>query len=97
MVWRPHRIGLVDHQFSEEGVFGKFEGIMEQYSAASRGCRLSKLALIECFDLGFDEILEHCLLLQDRAKSSGDFKEARACYREKRAPVWRSPWGVLKQ
>jgi hypothetical protein len=37
--------------------------------------------------LGFHEILEHCLLLYDRAMSSEDFKVALVSYREKRAPV----------
>jgi hypothetical protein len=67
------------------------KGIVEHHSAAaSRACRLSKLALIERFALRYHEILEHGLLLQDRAMSPEDFKKALASYREKRTPVWRS-------
>ncbi len=85
-----HRIGLVDHLVSEEGAFEQFEGILEQYgAAASEGCRLSKLALIECFDLGFEKFLEHYLALQGRAMSSEDFREALAAYHDKRSPVWK--------
>lgn len=85
-----HRIGLVDHIVPEATARPDFEAIVARYrDTASEGCRLAKLALIECFDLGFEDFYRRYLELQERATSSEDFAEALAAYREKRPPVWK--------
>ena len=52
----------------------------------SEGCRLSKQAVTECFDLGYEAFLERYMGLQEQAFGSKDFEEAMTAYRAKRAP-----------
>ena len=82
-------IGLVDHVVDENRMTEEFENIVEQYLATnSEGCRLSKRALIGCFDLDFDSFLDRYMTLQDQAMRSNDFNEAMDAYRENREPNW---------
>ncbi len=61
-------IGLVDHLIPEDTMEPAFETLIEKYMAAnSEGCRLSKHALRECFELGYDAFLERYMGLQERA------------------------------
>ena len=83
------RIGLVDHLVGEDTAFDEFEGLVQQYLAAcSTACRLSKQALVNCFDLAFDPFLENYLKLQKSAMASTDYHEALAALAEQRNPVW---------
>jgi len=82
-------IGLVDHLVSAADMDSEIEALIEKYMAVnSEGCRLSKHALRECFDLGYDAFLERYLGLQEQAFGSQDFEEAMTAYRAKRAPNW---------
>ena len=83
-------IGLVDHLIPEDTMAPAFETLIDKYMAAnSEGCRLSKHALTECFDLGYEAFLDRYMGLQERAFESEDFGEAMTAYRAKRAPDWR--------
>lgn len=83
------RIGLVDHLVDEDDMREEFEGLVDQYTEAnSEGARLSKRAMLACFDLGYEEFLDRYLELQTRAMNSEDFEEANAAYREDRKPEW---------
>jgi enoyl-CoA hydratase/carnithine racemase len=82
-------IGLVDHLVSAVDMVSEFEALIEKYMAVnSEGCRLSKHALRECFDLGYEAFLERYMELQEQAFGSKDFEEAMTAYRAKRAPNW---------
>ncbi|PPR26107.1 MAG: putative enoyl-CoA hydratase echA8 [Alphaproteobacteria bacterium MarineAlpha10_Bin3] len=84
------KIGLVDHLVSAAGMATEFNALIEKYMGVnSEGCRLSKLAVNECFDLRFEPFLERYMGLQEQAFASKDFNEAMTAYRAKRAPVWR--------
>ena len=84
------RIGMIDHLVDEAQAEVEFEALVARYAEVnSQGCRLSKEALRECFDLGFDEFFALYKELQDRATSSADFAEAMAAYREQRPPAWK--------
>ena len=54
----------------------------------SEGARLSKQAIGECYDLGYQAFLEHYTGLQAQAFGSTDFEEAMTAYRGKRRPNW---------
>lgn len=83
-------IGLVDHLVPADDMLPAFETLIEKYMGAnSEGCRLSKQALRECFDLGYEAFLERYIGLQEHAFGSKDFEEAMKAYRAKRAPDWR--------
>lgn len=82
-------IGLVDHLLPADGMEAAFEALIEKYMAVnSKGCRLSKLAVNDCFDLEFDPFLERYMDLQQQAFDSEDFKEAIDAYHAKRRPAW---------
>lgn len=84
-----HRIGLVDHLVDEEGREAAFDDLLEEYMAVnSHGCRLSKIAINDCFDLDYEEFLEQYLELQDESMNGDDFEEGMAAYREDREPEW---------
>lgn len=83
------RIGLVDHLVGEDTAPEEFERLVQQYLATcSTAGRLSKQALVTCFDMGFDQFFQHYLALQDRAMASEDYREALLALTEKRDPVW---------
>ena len=83
-------IGLVDHLVSAVDMVSEFEALIEKYMGVnSEGCRLSKQAVNECFDLGYEPFLERYMGLQEQAFGSKDFDEAMIAYRAKRAPNWR--------
>ncbi len=82
-------IGLVDHLGSAVDMVSEFEALIEKYRAVnSEGCRLSKHAVRECFDLGYEAFLERYMGLQEQAFGSKDFEEAMTAYRAKRGPNW---------
>jgi len=84
------RIGLVDHLIEDADMDAAFDAIVDQYAFAnSEGCRLSKAALRDCFDMDFAKFYENYLRLQNIATASDDFKEAMTAYRENRPPVWK--------
>lgn len=84
------RIGLIDHLIEDADVGAAFTAIVERYAAAnSEGCRLSKAALRDCFDMDFAAFYANYLRLQEIATASGDFQEAMTAYREDRPPVWK--------
>jgi len=86
---KAQAIGLVDHLVPEEGMGSAFQAIVDRYAAAnSEGARLSKAALLDCFDADFDRFFERYLRLQDQAMNSADFREAMIAYREGRPPRW---------
>lgn len=83
------RIGLADHMVSEENRHEEFRKIVDQYmNANSEGTRLSKQALLDCFDQDFDQFVVRNFDRLDKAQRTGDFAEAMAAYREKRTPNW---------
>jgi enoyl-CoA hydratase/carnithine racemase len=83
-------IGLVDHLVSKDDMVPEFEALIAKYMGVnSEGCRLSKLAVNECFDLGYEPFLERYMGLQEQALGSNDFGEAMTAYNAKRAPNWR--------
>ncbi len=82
-------IGLVDHLIPADGMAAAFDALIDKYmSVNSQGCRLSKLAVNDCFDLEFDPFLERYMSLQQQAFDSNDFKEAIDAYHAKRSPQW---------
>lgn len=84
------RIGLVDHLISDESYEADFEALIEKYEQVnSEPCRLSKLAVQNAFEAGFDDYYASYLPLQDRAMNSPDYEEATAAYSEGREPDWR--------
>ena len=83
------RIGMVDYLVSEDRAAAEFEEIVGRVSAVnSKGCRLSKQMLANCFDLDFETFFTLYKERQMRATSSDDFHEAMTAYREKRQPNW---------
>ena len=50
--------------------------------------RLSKQALLDCFDQDFDQFVVRNFERLEKAQRTDDFAEAMAAYREKRAPNW---------
>jgi enoyl-CoA hydratase/carnithine racemase len=84
------RIGLVDHLVDEGTMHEEFEELIEQYMRVnSQGARLSKQAMLTCFDQEFDAFLERYLELQTEAMTGEDFVEATTAYREDREPEWK--------
>lgn len=82
-------VGLVDHLLPAEGMAAAFDELIEKYMAVnSQGCRLSKLAVNDCFDLEFDTFLERYMALQQEGYDSADFKEAIDAYNANRKPAW---------
>ncbi len=83
------RIGLVDHLVDEETMHEEFEELTERYMRVnSQGARLSKQAMLTCFDQDFEAFLDRYLDLQTEAMTGEDFVEATTAYREDRAPEW---------
>ena len=83
------RIGLLDHLVDEATMEEEFEGLIHQYLATcSVACRLSKQALVNCFDMGFDRFFDYYVDIQDKAMASDDYHEALTALAEKRPPVW---------
>ncbi len=83
------RIGLVDHLVGEDTALDEFEELIQRYlTACSTACRLSKRALVNCFDMGFDQYLDYYLDIQGKAMASDDYKEALTALAETRVPVW---------
>ena len=83
------RIGLADHMVSEERRDDEFRKIVIDYmNANSAGTRLSKQALLDCFDQDFDQFVVHNFDRLAKAQRTDDFAEAMAAYREKRIPNW---------
>lgn len=83
------RIGMVDYLVSEDNAAAEFEEIVGRVSAVnSKGCRLSKQMLANCFDLDFETFFALYKERQMRATSSDDFHEAMTAYRENRPPKW---------
>ncbi len=83
------RIGLVDHLVGEDTALEEFEELIQRYlTTCSTACRLSKRALINCFDLGFDRFFDYYLDLQAKAMASDDYQEALTALAEDRVPVW---------
>ncbi|ELZ32829.1 3-hydroxyacyl-CoA dehydrogenase [Halogeometricum pallidum JCM 14848] len=83
------RIGLVDHLVSEDGMHEEFEELVDRYTRVnSQGARLSKQAMLTCFDQDFDAFLERYLDLQTEAMTGEDFEEATSAYAEDREPEW---------
>lgn len=83
-------VGLVDHLIPTERMDAAFDTLIEKYMAVnSQGCRLSKLAVNDCFDLEFDTFLERYMELQQEGYDSADFREAIEAYNAKRKPAWR--------
>jgi enoyl-CoA hydratase/carnithine racemase len=83
------RIGLVDHLVDEETMQEEFDDLVERYMRVnSQGARLSKQAMLTCFDQDFDAFLDRYLDLQTEAMTGADFEEATAAYREDRQPEW---------
>ena len=84
------RIGLLDHLVDEPTMEEEFEGLIQQYlETCSTACRLSKQALVACFDLGFDQFFDYYLDLQNKAMNSSDYREALAALKADRRPVWK--------
>lgn len=84
------RIGLVDHLVGEDTALEEFEELIQRYlTTCSTACRLSKQALVTCFDMEFDQFLDHYLEIQGKAMASDDYKEALTALTENRVPVWR--------
>ena len=84
------RIGLLDHLVDEPTMEEEFEGLIQQYlETCSTACRLSKQALVACFDLGFDQFFDYYLDLQNKAMNSADYREALAALKAGRRPVWK--------
>lgn len=85
-----HRIGLVDHLVPEDRAGSEFERLLADYLAsAGEAGRATKRYLNASFDLGFDESFKLYMKLQGEVFAGADFAEAKAAFREKRAPVWR--------
>ncbi len=83
------RIGMVDYLVSEGNAEAEFEEIITRVSAVnSKGCRLSKQMLNNCYDLDFETFFSLYKEHQLRATSSDDFSEAMSAYRENRLPKW---------
>jgi enoyl-CoA hydratase/carnithine racemase len=83
------RIGLVDHLVDEETMHEEFDDLVDQYMRVnSQGARLSKQAMLTCFDQDFGAFLDRYLDLQTEAMTGEDFEEATAAYREDRQPEW---------
>ncbi len=83
------RIGMIDYLVSEENAAAEFEEIVDKLAAVnSRGCRLSKQMLQNCYDLDFETFFSLYKELQLHATNSDDFQEAMAAYRENRPPSW---------
>jgi enoyl-CoA hydratase/carnithine racemase len=84
-----HRIGLVDHLVEEETAREEFGDLVERYMRGnSQGCRLSKQAMLACFDMDYEEFLDYYMDLQAEAMTSEDFEEAMDAYGEDREPEW---------
>jgi enoyl-CoA hydratase/carnithine racemase len=82
-------IGLVDYLVSANNMAAEFDGLIKKIMVGnSEGARLSKQAIDQCFDLGYDAFLEYYTGLQTQAFASKDFAEAMSAYRAKRDPVW---------
>ncbi|MEE8171387.1 MAG: enoyl-CoA hydratase/isomerase family protein [Alphaproteobacteria bacterium] len=83
------RIGLIDYLVSEDDAAAEFEDIVGRVSAVnSKGCRLSKQMLAQCFDLDFETFFSLYKERQLQATGSDDYREAMTAYREKRQPHW---------
>ncbi len=83
------RMGMVDYLVSEDNAEAEFEEIITRVSAVnSKGCRLSKQMLNNCYDLDFETFFSLYKEHQFRATSSDDFSEAMSAYRENRLPKW---------
>ena len=83
------RIGMIDYLVSEDNAEAEFEEIITRVSAVnSKGCRLSKQMLNNCYDLDFETFFSLYKEHQFRATSSDDFSEAMSAYRENRLPKW---------
>ena len=83
------RIGMVDYLVAEDSAEAEFEEIITRVSAVnSKGCRLSKQMLNNCYDLDFETFFSLYKEHQFRATSSDDFSEAMSAYRENRLPKW---------
>ncbi len=83
------RIGLIDYLVSEDDAAAEFEDIVGRVSAVnSKGCRLSKQMLGQCFDLDFETFFSLYKERQLQATGSDDYREAMTAYREKRQPNW---------
>jgi enoyl-CoA hydratase/carnithine racemase len=83
------RIGLAEHIIPEDRREVDFLKIVDQYMKInSKGARLSKQALLDCFDQDFDQFVVRNFDRLEQAQKSADFVEAMAAYREKRDPSW---------
>ena len=83
------RIGLVDHLVGENSAIEEFEELVQAYlTVCSTASRLSKQALANCFDMGFDQFFQLYLAFQGRAMASDDYHEALAALTENRDPLW---------
>jgi enoyl-CoA hydratase/carnithine racemase len=83
------RIGLAEHVIPEDRRDVDFLEIVDQYlKINSKGARLSKQALLDCFDEDFDQFVVRNFDRLEQAQKSADFVEAMAAYREKRDPIW---------
>ncbi len=83
------RIGMIDYLVSEETAAEEFEEIVARVAAVnSKGCRLSKQMLENCYDLDFETFFSLYKERQLHATNSDDFREAMNAYNEKRPPNW---------
>ena len=83
------RIGMIDYLVSEENAEAEFEEIVDKITSVnSKGCRLSKQMLQNCYDLEFEAFFSLYKERQSHATNSDDFQEAMAAYRENRPPNW---------
>jgi enoyl-CoA hydratase/carnithine racemase len=83
------RIGLAQHLIAEDRRDVDFPEIVDQYlKINSEGARLSKQALLDCFDQDFDQFVVRNFERLEQAQKSADFAEAMSAYREKRDPRW---------
>jgi len=82
-------IGLVDYLVSATDMESEFDNLIGKIMTGnSTGARLSKQAIDQCFDLDYQDFLEHYIGLQAQALGSADFEEAMAAHRAKRKPSW---------
>ena len=85
------RIGLVDYAVKPQDFDREVETITQRYlDLCSEGARQTKLMLSAYQDLPHAQFFEEYLHRQSIAIASPDHEEAKAAYREKRDPVYKS-------